>query len=75
MTGGQHNRGEDYAKVLCCCGHRIVTMSWDEYRRVVPALCEHTDCADPDRELTRTTNARREGAATVPQLSRASANY
>jgi len=50
-------------------------MTWDEYRRGVPALCEHTDCADPDRELTRTTNARREGATTVPQLSRASANY
>ena len=68
MTG--RHRGEDYARVLCCCGYRIVAMTWDEYRRGVPALCEHTDCADPDRELTRTTNSRREGSTAAPQPTR-----
>ena len=69
MTG-RHSRGEDYARVLCCCGHRIVSMTWDEYRRGVPALCEHADCADPDRELTRETTSRREGSTAAPQPTR-----
>ena len=43
MTG-RHSRGEDYARVLCCCGHRIVSMSWDQFHQRVPALCEHPDC-------------------------------
>ena len=71
MTG-RHSRCEDYARVLCCCGYRIVSMTWDEYRRGVPALCEHTDCADPDRELTRETTSRREGATAAPQHTRTS---
>ena len=62
MTGGQHNRGEDYAKVLCCCGYRIVTMSWDDYRNNVTPLCEHDDCDHPNREQTRTLTERRAGA-------------
>ena len=66
----RHSRGEDYARVLCCCGYRIVSMTWDEYRRGVPALCEHTDCADPDRELTRETTSRREGSTAAPQPTR-----
>ena len=70
MTEANHARGEDYARVLCCCGHRIVAMTWAEYRRGVPALCEHADCDDPDRELTRTTNSRREGATAAPQPTR-----
>jgi len=45
-------------------------MTWDEYRRGVPALCEHTDCADPDRELTRETTSRREGSTAAPQPTR-----
>jgi hypothetical protein len=61
-TGGQHNRGEDYAKVLCCCGYRIVTMSWDDYRNNVTPLCEHPDCDHPNRERTRTLTERRAGA-------------
>lgn len=69
MTG-RHSRGEDYARVLCCCGHRIVSMTWPEYRSGVPALCEHADCSDPDRELTRTTTARREGSVAAPQPTR-----
>lgn len=69
MTG-RHSRGEDYARVLCCCGYRIVSMTWPEYRSGVPALCEHADCADPDRELTRTTNSRREGSTAAPQPTR-----
>lgn len=69
MTG-RHSRGEDYARVLCCCGYRIVSMTWDEYRRGVPALCEHTDCADPERELTRETTSRREGSTAAPQPTR-----
>lgn len=67
MTGGQHNRGEDYARVLCCCGYRIVSMTWEQYRAGVTPLCEHTDCADPARTLTRETNSRREGATAKPR--------
>ncbi len=58
------------AHVICCCGYRMVSQSWEDYQAGKPPLCELPDCDDPAKELTREATVRRCGHGTGIQHSR-----